>query len=215
MEGRETVIYEMRIQSLRPGSREDYTNYFGPYADACSSYTRLWGVWHTDIGELDEVIEIWEFASLQDRFEAQGRMARDPSCQWPPKDTDFIVSRRVQILEPIEGSPVWSGPKALGGIYELRLTTYEVDVIGDVVSGFARSLPGRTAIYPAAGIFSSTLGTLHHLYQIYPFKDWNHRSEVRAEFYETGVWPPPHASVPHPLTEVVRYMTPDKHSPLH
>ena len=208
------MIYEMRIQSLKPGSRDDYTKHFGAYAETCAPYARLWGSWHTDIGELDEVIEIWEFASLQDRFEAQIKMAAEPRCQWPPSGTEFLVSRRVQILEPIEGSPVWSSPRALGSIYELRLTTYEVDVINEVALGFTHSLPGRTAIYPAAGLFKSTLGTLHHHYQIYPFKDWNHRAEVRAEFYKTGVWPPPHASVPHPLTEVVRYMTPDPHSPL-
>jgi hypothetical protein len=209
------MIYEMRVHAIRPGTGPIYEALFAEMYRARKRYSPLCGMWHSDIGALDEVIELWTYDDLQHRFDVQAAAGNDPHCAWPPQSSDFVVSRKVEILEPIANSPDLAVPRELGAIYELRLTTYEVDVIDKVAAGFSASLAGRAAIYPMVGIFTATLGHLHHLYQIYPFKNWNHRAEVRSEFYKTGVWPPPHDSVPHPLTEVVRYMIPAQISPLH
>jgi hypothetical protein len=179
------------------------------------TYSRLGGMWFVDVGPQDQVIEIWPYADHQTRADAIVAASKDPACRWPSRAADFIISRRVDVLEPIAGMADWSGEKEWGGIYEFRVTTYAVDEINKHAAGFSKHLQDRATVYPVAGIFTATLGLMHHLYQIHPFKDWNHRNQVRSEFYRTGVWPPPHDLYPHPVTEVVYYMTPSALSPLH
>ena len=48
--------------------------------------------------------------------------------------------------------------------------------------------------------------------QLFPYKDWDHRDQVRKELREKGVWPP-HGDA-HPVAQLVRHMVPAPFSPL-
>jgi hypothetical protein len=85
--------------------------------------------------------------------------------------------------------------------------------MGKAVAAFNEALPGRDAIYPVAGMLSASQGSLNKLYQIFPYKSWDHREEVRGEFRKSGVWPP-HAEV-RPINQLVRFMVPADFSPIH
>ena len=106
-----------------------------------------------------------------------------------------------------------SGDQALGGVYELRMYTYAAGALGGVSKTFAEAYAGRNAVYPVGGIWTSDLGNLNRLYQLFPYKDWDHRDQVRKELREKGVWPP-HGDA-HPVAQLVRHMVPAPFSPLH
>ncbi len=106
----------------------------------------------------------------------------------------------------------WQGPQDWGSLYELRMYTYAYGEIGRVAASFAQALPGRAAVYPVAGIWTSELGNLNRLYQLFPYKDWAHRDATRAEIRGKGLWPP-HGD-DHPVQQLVRHMTPAEYSPL-
>jgi hypothetical protein len=113
----------------------------------------------------------------------------------------------------VKGMTDWTGPQQWGTVYEMRQYTYAPGDLGKVVPAFGEAIAGRAAIYPVAGVFTSQLGNLNRLIQLFPFKDWNHRDEVREEFLKTKVWPP-HTDA-RPVAQLVRHMLPADCSPLH
>ena len=98
-------------------------------------------------------------------------------------------------------------------MYELRQYTYAPGDIRNVAKAFSEALPGRNEIYPVAGIFTSQLGNLNRLFQLFPYKDWTHRDEIRKVYLESGAWPP-HSDA-RPVQQLVRHMLPAACSTLH
>jgi hypothetical protein len=86
------------------------------------------------------------------------------------------------------------------------------DILG-IGERFAEALEARNAVYPVAGLWTSDLGNLNRLYQLFPYRDWAHRDQVRAELRQKKLWPPD--SGVRPLTQLVRHMIPAAYSPLH
>jgi hypothetical protein len=207
------MIYEIRTYSLHPGKVGEYEKRFAESYPTREKYSPLYGFWHTEIGPLNQLVHIWPYESLQQRADLRAASAKDPSGKWPPGNSDLVVTQENDILTPIKGMTEWKGPQAWGGLYELRMYTYPAGEILKVAEAFTAGLEARAAVYPVAGIWTSELGNLNRLYQLFPYKDWAHRDKVRAELREKNIWPP-HAEA-RPLTQLVRHMIPSAYSPLH
>jgi hypothetical protein len=208
------MIYEMRVYTVKPGAVAEYEKKFAEAYKAREKYSKLGGMWHTEFGPLNQVIHIWPYESLQQRADIRAAAAKDPSGQWPPQTSDLLLQQEVEILDPVKGMKDWDGtPQQWGDLYELRQYTFGPGDLGKVGTAFGEAYAGRDAIYPIAGIFTANLGNLNRLYQLFPFKNWAHRDEVRTEFRKAGVWPP--HSEARPVAQLVRHMVPAAHSPLH
>jgi NIPSNAP protein len=204
------VIYEIRTYTLKPGCVSDYEKRFAEAVETRTKYSPMYGMWHTEIGPLNQIVHIWGYESLQARFDARSAATRDTSGNWPPKTNDLVVSQESDILVPIAGMQPQSGE--LGGVYELRMYTYPAGAITEVGKSFAAAYSGRHSEYPVAGIWTSDLGNLNRLYQLFPYKDWDHREQVRGALRQKGIWPP-HTEA-RPVTQLVRHMIPAPFSPL-
>ena len=206
------MIYELRTYNLKPGAVAEFEKLFADGYQVRSRYSQLYGAWHTEIGPLNQAVQIWGYESLQRRSDIRKAAAADPSGTWPPDDVHLIVSQENDILAPIKTMTEWKGPQDWGSLYELRMYTYGYGEIGRAAETFAQALPGRAAVYPVAGIWTSELGNLNRLYQLFPYKDWAHRDAARAEIRAKGLWPP-HGD-DHPVQQLVRHMAPAAYSPL-
>lgn len=206
------MIYEIRTYNLKPGQVREYEARFGEAYPVRAKYSALYGFWHTEIGPLNQLVHIWAYESLQQRADVRAAAAKDPSGKWPPSGSDLLLTQETDILLPIKGMAEWREAQQWGGLYELRMYTYPAGQVGRVAEKFAEALEARAAIYPVAGIWTSDLGNLNRLYQLFPFRDWAHRDEVRTEFRRRGVWPP-QVDV-HPVTQLVRHLIPAAFSPL-
>jgi NIPSNAP len=206
------MIYEIRTYTLKPGSVAEYEKRFAEAVETRTKYSPMYGMWHTEIGPLNQIVHIWAYDSLQKRFEARSAATRDTSGNWPPKTNDLVVSQESDILVPVAGMQHHGSGGQLGGVYELRMYTYPAGAISAVASAFAEKYAGRHGAYPVAGIWTSDLGNLNRLYQLFPFKDWDHRDKVRAELRQNSLWPP-HTEA-RPVAQLVRHMVPAPFSPL-
>jgi hypothetical protein len=206
------MIYEIRTYTVKPGSVAEYEKRFADGLRVRSRYSPLYGLWHTEIGPLNQIVHIWAYDSLQQRAETRAAASSDPSGAWPPKSNDLLVSQETDILVPIEGMHHHTGVQELGGVYELRMYTYPAGAISGVAETFAGAYPGRHAAYPVGGIWTSDLGNLNRLYQLFPYKNWAHRDQVRTELRDKHLWPP-HAEA-RPVAQLVRHMAPAAFSPL-
>src|SRR5919197_2240983 len=198
------MIYEIRVYTLKPGCVAEYEKRFADAFEVRSKYSPLYGMWQTELGPLNQVIHIWAYDSLQQRADTRAAAARDTSGNWPPKTNDLVVSQESDILNPIKGMHHHSGVQELGGVYELRMYTYPAGAISKVSETFAAAYAERHAAYPVGGIWTSDLGQLNRLYQLFPYKNWDHRDQVRAELRQKQLWPP--HSEAHPVAQLVRHM---------
>lgn len=207
------MIYEIRTYNLRPGAAPEYLKRFGEAYSVREKYSPLFGMWTTEIGPLNQVVHIWAYESLQHRADTRAAALKDPSGKWPPNTNELLVSQESDIIVPIKNSPEPKGPQQWGGLYELRMYTYQAGDLRGVAEKFAEKVAGRNELYPVAGIFTSDVGNLNRLYQLFPYKDWAHRDQLRAEYLKSGVWPP-HSDA-RPLAQLVRHLVPAPFSPLH
>ena len=103
-------------------------------------------------------------------------------------------------------------PREWGGLYELRMYTYPSGAIRSVMQSFTEQAPKRLELSPGC-FFASDLGQLNRFYQIWPYRDWAHRDELRQIYISQGIWPP--HTEERPVHQLVRHMLPASFSPLH
>jgi hypothetical protein len=208
------MLYEARIYTFKVGGMPQWLANFTEAYEVRQKYSKLGGLWYTELGPLNQAIHIWPYNDLQERADIRAAAAKDPSGLWPPKGGgDYILSQEVDVLEPVKNMEDWTGPQQWGEVYELRMYTYAPGDIGKAAAAFGEALPGRHAVYPVAGMWTTQMGNLNRLYQFFPYKSWAHREEVRAEFRKHGVWPP-HSEV-RPVSQLVRMLLPAPVSPIH
>jgi hypothetical protein len=209
------MIYEIRTYNFQPsGAMAEWVKRFGAAYPTREKYSQLYGLFTTEIGPLNQVVHIWGYENLQQRADIRTAATKDPSGAWPPDGKGLMVSQESDILVPIPGMTNHKGPQQWGDLYELRMYTYPGGEIAKVAEAFSAQVAKREALYPVAGIWTSELGNLNRLYQLFPYKNWTHRDELRTEFRSKDIWPP-RSEAAHPLTQLVRHLTPAPFSPLH
>lgn len=209
------MIFEIRTYNVKPYGVADYEKAFAEAYETRRQYgDNLWGWWHTEIGPLNQLVHIWAYESLQQRADIRAASLKDASGKWPPTAAgrELLLSQESDILNPIKGMNEKPGQQQWGNLYELRMYTFAPGDLAKATPAFAEKLAERSAVYPVAGIFTSDLGNLNRLYQLFPYQDWAHRDKVRTELREKGIWPP--HSEARPVAQLVRHMVPAPYSPL-
>jgi hypothetical protein len=83
------------------------------------------------------------------------------------------------------------GDQALGNIYEMRTYTYVNGAMGEVIKRWSEAIPHREEYSPLAAAMSTELGNLNKWLHIWPYKDLEHRNQVREEAGKNPHWPAP------------------------
>jgi hypothetical protein len=65
------MIYEIRTYNVKPGLVAEYQKRFAEGLEVRSKYSQMYGMWHTEIGPLNQIVHIWSYASLQQRAEVR------------------------------------------------------------------------------------------------------------------------------------------------
>jgi hypothetical protein len=207
------MIYELRTYNLKPNTHAEYERRFARALPVREQYSRLVGFWHTEIGPLNQVIHLWAYEDLQQRWEARAAAVKDASGKWPPMGMDMIESMHSDILTPSSVNDPLDGPREWGNLYELRMYTFPAGTVRGILDEFAEKSVERRKLYPLGGFFASELGELNRFYQLWPYKDWAHRDEIRKQAAAAKVWPP-HTEI-RAEHQLVRHLVPASFSPLH
>jgi hypothetical protein len=75
-------------------------------------------------------------------------------------------------------------------IYEFRTYTLHPRTMPEFLKRFGEALPGRLAFSPLAAFWTTEIGPLNQVIHVWPYKDTNERSQVRAAAAKSGKWPP-------------------------
>jgi hypothetical protein len=204
------MIYEVRTYDLKPGTVPQLEEKFGEALPHREKYSKLAAFWHTDIGPLNQVIHVWSYESLDERARIRAEAAKDP--HWPPRSDGEVLHMQSEIWTPAPFMRPMGGDQALGNIYEMRIYTYQPGSMAEVIRRWTEALPYREEFSPMAAGMSSELGGLNRWMHIWPYKDLNERTRVRAEASKSPHWP---SGAPGRVRQENKILTPAAFSPMH
>ena len=181
------MIYELRTYNVKPGSVPEFEAILEEALPYREKYSKLAGWWHTEVGPLNQVVHIWPYEDLNERARVRAEAAKD--ANWPPQNGHLMVNMESEIMVP---APFMRplGSQQLGNLYEMRIYTYQVNTIPEVIRRWSEAIPYREKFSPLAACFYSEIGKLNRWIHLWPYKDMGERNRIRAEAAKDPHWPP-------------------------
>ncbi len=182
------MFIEMRTYLLKPGSTAGFEERFTEGLAARTQFSKLGGLWRSEVGGLNLVVHVWPYESFEER-DRIGNEARKTG-KWPPNTHEFIITQENKIIQPAPFSPPL-GPKNIGNCYEFRTYTYRPGTMPTVLERFGKVMPARTKVSPLVFAGNTIMGPLNQYVHVWAYKDGGERDRLRAEASKTVEgWPP-------------------------
>lgn len=180
------MIVEMRTTRVKPFAAKKFEEGFAQALPDRQKLSPLGGFFHTDVGLLNQMIELWPYENLAQREDVAGRAAK---IGWPPDSREYIIEQDTKILKPAPFSPPFKTGK-FGNVYEIRQYIYQAGSIPKVIDAWVPLIEARMKMSPMVGAWYTDIGPLHQWVHIWPFQDAAERQRIRAEAVERKMWPP-------------------------
>jgi hypothetical protein len=103
------MIIEERIYTLHPGKVPEMVRLYGGEGLALQErhLGKFIGYFTTETGNLNQIVFMWGYESLDDRAARRARMAQDPEWQrYIEKVGHLLVTQENRILTPTSFSPI-------------------------------------------------------------------------------------------------------------
>ncbi|AXX92142.1 NIPSNAP family protein [Malaciobacter molluscorum LMG 25693] len=103
------MIFEMRTYTIKIGQLNNYIKHFENIGmPIISKYATLIGYWHTEFGELNQVIHIWSYKDLNDRAIKRQELYKDESwlTKFIPNAMLMLEKQESKILNAVDFSPI-------------------------------------------------------------------------------------------------------------
>ena len=97
-------VFEIRTYLYRPGEIPKVLSAWETAIEVREKYSPLVGCWYSDIGELNKLIHIWAYSSLEERSAIRSEVVEQGV--WPPKSGISPTSQENKIVLPFEFSPI-------------------------------------------------------------------------------------------------------------
>jgi hypothetical protein len=97
----------MRRYRLLPGKLATWLALFNGIIPVREKYSKIVGLWQSEIGEQNEVMHLWAYKDLKERAEVRARALQDPEWQaFLAKGAPLLYHMRSTILVPAKFSPL-------------------------------------------------------------------------------------------------------------
>lgn len=101
--------YEMRTYTLQIGKIKEYLKHFENVGlPIISKYATLVGWWYTEIGELNQVVHIWAYPSLDARTGQRAALYRDEEWlnNFVPIAFPMLLKQESKLMVAADFSPI-------------------------------------------------------------------------------------------------------------
>lgn len=204
------MIYEIRTYTLKPRSVGEVEKRYTEAYEYRRKYSPLAAFWHTEVGPLNEVVQVWPYADLGERARIRAEAAKDPN--WPPKVHEFIVHQEVEIVTPFPFIPEIM-PGTPGPIFEMRCYSVRPGSLPGVMTRWESKITERTKLSPVVLAGGVDFGQANRFIHIWAYKSMDQRLAIREQARAAGVWPPPGGG-DELLAQANKIMMPAAFSPL-
>jgi NIPSNAP protein len=186
------MIYELRTYTLKPGAQAEYLRVNKEYGRPIRGdrFGKFEAGWTTDIGPLNRYVHLWSYADPNAREEARSGLAQDPAWnrEYLPRLLPLIEAQENKILKPVDGMPFT--PPSDGGkhLYERRSNRTHLQKVPEWVKHFVAVQPVRQKYSKPVALWTADVGQLNQVVHLWPYRDLNHRAEVRAQVAADPGW---------------------------
>jgi len=212
------MIHELRTYGVQPGKAGEYAELSGSVGRSIRGdrFGKLVGYWTTEHGMLNQVVHLWEYADVAARAQARGGLAKDPRWQqeFLPRAQPLVTWQENMLLTPMEWYPL--KPASGMGVYELRVYRFQPGKVPEWARLAQEGLPLREKYSSPVGFWQVEVGPLNTVVHLWPYRDVQHRAEVRKAVAADPAWQSVIARL-HPLlqTQESKLLIPTSFSPLH
>jgi len=184
------MIHELRRYTIKPGKLADYIEKSGTVGRPIRGdrYGRLLGYWSTELGSLNRVMHLWEFADLAARSAARAGLAKDERWvkEYLPVSQALLEAQENLILAPFDWAPF--RPTSGMGLHELRVYRLHPGKVGAYGEVMREALPIREKHSAPVGYWLVEIGPLNTVVHLWAYKDLAHRAEVRKALAADATW---------------------------
>lgn len=184
------MIYEIRTYNLKTGKLREYWERFGEKLPGRQEFSPLGGHWYTEIGPLNQMVAIWPYEDLEHRAEMRRLAEAGPDPKWPPDSAALIVDMVSQIYLPAPFMQAL-GERKIGPLYEMRLYTYPVEILPQVLEAWSEHIAERERLSPLVGCWYTECGGLNNFVHMWAYSSYEERQRIREEAVARHIWPPP------------------------
>jgi hypothetical protein len=100
-------VYELRTYRTHTGKVPEWVAHFTGALPAREKYSKIVGLWTTDVSQLNQVVHLWAYTDLNQRAEVRRQATQDP--EWKAflgKGYPLIAHMESVVLAPTEVSPL-------------------------------------------------------------------------------------------------------------
>jgi hypothetical protein len=184
------MIHELRTYTIRPGKLAEYVENSGGLGRAIRGdrFGKLLGYWTSELGALNQVVHLWEYADPAARAAARAGLARDARWvrEYLPVSTPLLLAQENVLLTPFDWAPFRPTPGA--GIHELRVYRLHPGQAAAYGELMREALPIREKHSAPVGYWLVEVGPLNTVVHLWGYRDLAHRAEVRRALAADGAW---------------------------
>lgn len=184
------MIHELRTYQVKAGNVGQYVEQSGSIARPIRGdrYGKLLGYFSTDLGPLNQVVHLWEYADLAERAALRAGLARDERwrTEYIPKSQPLLEWQENTILSPVDWYPV--RPATGNGVYELRVYRTFPGKVTEWLGQYRAIMPVREKYSSPVAVWSTEIGPLNTVAHLWGYRDANHRAEVRKAALADPAW---------------------------
>lgn len=180
------MIYEMRTCHLKPRTVGEFERRFAKAYERRRRLSELAAFWHTEIGPLNQVIQVWPYADLAERERVRAA-AREEGMRAPDL-AELTVSVRAEIMIPLSFSPPLR-PGQMGPYFEIRTYTYAAGELAIIEKTWSDVIASRVQFSPLCAAWRAELGRVNTFVHIWPYRSLDERVDARRRAEATDDWP--------------------------
>jgi hypothetical protein len=184
------MIHEFRRYTIKPGKLGDYVDKSGSIGRVVRGdrYGKLLGYWSTELGPLNQVVHLWEFADLAARTTARAGLAKDERWvkEYLPVSGPLLEAQENMILTSFDWAPFRSTTGM--GLHELRLYRLHPGKAAAYSETMREVLPIREKHSSPVGYWLVEIGPLNTIVHLWGYRDLAHRAEVRQALKHDAAW---------------------------
>ena len=183
------MIHELRTYTIQPSKFKDFVAHTAKVGIKLrTKHSKLCGYWTTEIGELNQVVHLWEYENFDHRTRVRAALAKDKAwnTQYLTRSRPMLQHQESMVLAPADFWP-FTPPKG-AGIYELRNYRLHPGKVAEWLEHFKAGLPARLKYNKPVAVWSSELGELNRVVHLWQYESLWHRAKVRQAAMADPAW---------------------------
>jgi hypothetical protein len=100
-------LYELRWYRSHPGRIGDWIREIKAIMPTREKYSKIVGLWQTEMGQLNEAVHLWAYRDLNERAAVRAKALADPDWQaYIGRSAPLLLQQNAVVLIPAPSSPM-------------------------------------------------------------------------------------------------------------